>query len=340
LSSYPSNIALSRPEIAALVFMAAALPAVIQLHLLPALFAGLLLHELVHMAAPRLFGVNHPGRAKIVALTLLLTLMIVLIGGAITATVLFLRSDASSLSLLLEKMAEILDRARETLPAAMQEWIPVDASDLKDQLVAWLREHAKEVKSVSGEVGHGVVYALIGMVIGGVISLRQVTVGHMPGPLARALQQCTVRLADAFRRVVFAQVRISALNTVLTAIYLVAILPMFGVHLPLTKTMILITFLAGLLPVLGNLISNSVIVVISLSYSLHAAMGALAFLVIIHKLEYFINARIVGSQIQASAWELLLAMLVMEATFGLPGVIAAPVFYAYLKSELTGRGWV
>jgi predicted PurR-regulated permease PerM len=69
-------------------------------------------------------------------------------------------------------------------------------------------------------------------------------------------------------------------------------------------------------------------------------MGALAFLVIIHKLEYFINARIVGSQIQASAWELLLAMLVMEATFGLPGVIAAPVFYAYLKSELTGRGWV
>jgi hypothetical protein len=30
----------------------------------------------------------------------------------------------------------------------------------------------------------------------------------------------------------------------------------------------------------------------------------------------------------------------MEAAFGLAGVIAAPVFYAYLKSELTGRGWV
>lgn len=139
---------------------------------------------------------------------------------------------------------------------------------------------------------------------------------------------------------VFAQVRISALNTLLTAIYLVVVLPLFGVHLPLTKTMILITFLVGLLPVIGNLISNTVIVVISLSYSLPVAVGSLAFLVIIHKLEYFINARIVGTQIEASAWELLLAIVVMEAAFGLAGVIAAPVFYAYLKSELTSRNLV
>ena len=340
MASYPSSITLSRPEIAALVLMAAALPAIIKLHLLPGLFAGLLVHELVHMAAPRMFGVTHTGRAKIAALSLLLTLIIVVIGGAITATVLFLRSDAGSIAVLLEKMAEILDKARDTLPASMQEWIPIDASELKDQFVAWLREHASEVKSLSGEVGHGLVYALIGMVIGALISLREVQPGQTAGPLARALQQCTARLAEAFRRVVFAQVRISALNTLLTAIYLVAVLPLFGVHLPLTKTMILITFLAGLLPVLGNLISNSVIVVISLSFSLHAAMGALAFLVIIHKLEYFINARIVGAQIQASAWELLLVMVVMEAAFSLAGVIAAPVFYAYLKSELTGRGWV
>ena len=71
-----------------------------------------------------------------------------------------------------------------------------------------------------------------------------------------------------------------------------------------------------------------------------AALGSLVFLIVIHKLEYFINARIVGSQIQASAWELLLAMLVMEATFGLPGVVAAPVFYAYAKSEFSSRGLV
>ena len=90
----------------------------------------------------------------------------------------------------------------------------------------------------------------------------------------------------------------------------------------------------------GNLISNTVIVVVSLTHSPAVAVSSLVFLVLIHKLEYFLNARIVGGQINARAWELLLAMLVMEAAFGLPGVVAAPVYYAYLKDELKARGLV
>jgi len=95
--------------------------------------------------------------------------------------------------------------------------------------------------------------------------------------------------------------------------------------------------LVGLLPVIGNLISNTVIVVVSLSQSLGIAIASLAYLVIIHKFEYFLNARIVGGQIRANAWELLIAMLLMEAAFGLAGVVAAPIYYAYIKSELRRR---
>jgi predicted PurR-regulated permease PerM len=58
---------------------------------------------------------------------------------------------------------------------------------------------------------------------------------------------------------------------------------------------------------------------------------------VIHKLEYLLNARIIGGQIRASPWEILAAMLVMEAGFGVPGLVAAPIFYAYLKDELTSR---
>jgi predicted PurR-regulated permease PerM len=53
-----------------------------------------------------------------------------------------------------------------------------------------------------------------------------------------------------------------------------------------------------------------------------------------------VNARIIGGQIKARAWELLIAMLVMEAAFGIAGVIAAPVFYAYLKKELSDQGLI
>jgi predicted PurR-regulated permease PerM len=101
--------------------------------------------------------------------------------------------------------------------------------------------------------------------------------------------------------------------------------------------MIVVTFLVGLMPVLGNLVSNTIIVVISLSNSLYIAAASLVFLILIHKLEYFVNARIIGGQIQARAWELLIAMVVMEAAFGVQGVIAAPIIYAYVKKELTDR---
>ena len=130
------------------------------------------------------------------------------------------------------------------------------------------------------------------------------------------------------------QLSISLLNTTFTAIYLVIGLHLFGVHLPLTKTMIAITFIVGLLPIIGNLTSNTIVVIVSLAHSPAVAVASLVFLVVIHKLEYFLGARIVGSRIKSQIWELLIAMMVMEAMFGVPGLVAAPIYYAYLKSEL------
>jgi len=193
---------------------------------------------------------------------------------------------------------------------------------------------------IGQDVGRMLAHSLFGMIIGGMIALTSELTARDPKPLAQALAGRAEHLAIAFRRVVFAQVRISALNTTLTAIYLLVILPAIGIQMPLAKTMIAVTFVVGLLPVLGNLISNTIIVVISLSVSSLAAIGSLIFLVAIHKLEYFANARIIGGRIHARAWELLLAMLVMDAAFGVPGVIAAPIYYAYLKDELADRGLI
>jgi predicted PurR-regulated permease PerM len=139
---------------------------------------------------------------------------------------------------------------------------------------------------------------------------------------------------------VFAQVRISALNATLTGLYLLVIVPWMGIHMPFAKTMVVVTFITGLLPVIGNLISNTVIVIVSLSVSPMLAASSLVFLVLIHKLEYFVNARVMGGQIHARAWEILLAMLVMETVFGIPGLIAAPIYYAYFKNELSVRGLI
>jgi predicted PurR-regulated permease PerM len=331
----------SKHEIAAWILAGIALVLVLKLRVLPALLAGLLVYQLVHILAPRLrIVLISEQRRKIVAVTLLSAVIVVLVTFAIIGVLAFLRSDSGSLPTLLGKMADVLDSSRAKLPPSIAEMLPASPAALRATAAEWLRAHADELRKVGAGFGIGLAQVLIGLIIGAMISLHEARAGEAHGPLALALFERARRLGEAFRRIVFAQVRISALNTVLTGLYLGVVLPLLDVHLPLVKTMILVTFLAGLLPVIGNLISNTVIVIVSLSYSPFAAIGSLAFLVIIHKLEYFFNARIIGTQIRARAWELLMAMLVMEAAFGIPGVIAAPIFYAYIKDELTSRGLI
>jgi predicted PurR-regulated permease PerM len=331
----------TRVEIASWIITSIALVLVLRLHLLPALLAGLLVFELVHILAPKLRIVRvGEKRQKVIAVALLSGVIVLLITAAIFGAIAFFRSDVGSLAALLAQMADILDTSRHRLPGWIAEKLPGNAVDLQAKIVDWLRVHAGDVQSAGARFGVALVHVLIGLIIGAMVSLSEARKFDEVRPLARALGERVRRLGEAFRRIVFAQVRISALNTLLTSLYLAIVLPLLGVHLPFIKTMILVTFLAGLLPVIGNLISNTVIVIVSLSYSIYAAFGSLAYLVIIHKLEYFVNARIIGTQIRARAWELLTAMLVMEAAFGVAGVIAAPIFYAYVKDELKTRGLI
>ena len=302
--------------------------------LLAALYSGLLVYALVHLLAPVLGKKLDGQRARVIAVAVLGTVIVMtLILAGWSATAFFL-SEAGSLPVLIKKLADLLDQSRAQIPAWMASYLPESAEALKQMLADWLREHAGEAKYIGEQAGRTAVHLLIGMVVGALVAMYDTTHSHHYLPLAAAMHQRVVNLHKAFRQVVFAQVRIAALNAIFTAIFLVIILPMAGIKLPFVKTLVLVTFFAGLLPVIGNLISNTVIVVVSLSHSLSTAVIALIFLVTIHKLEYFLNARIIGTQINARAWELLAAMLVMESVFGLPGVVAAPVFYAYVKTEL------
>jgi predicted PurR-regulated permease PerM len=330
----------SAEQLAAWILAGAALLLVLRLHLMPALLAGLLVFELVHIIVPVLQPYLSSERARLLAVVVLAAVIVSAITAAILGALTFFRSEAGSVPALLQKLADILEDTRRTLPEWLVAYLPAGTEALQDSVTHWLREHAAELRSFGTEAGRAFAHVLIGMVIGAIVSLREALPRHDLKPLARVLARQAEALGDAFRRVVFAQVRISALNTLFTAIYLLVMLPLFGVHLPLVKTLVGLTFVAGLIPVIGNLISNGVILAVSLGYSAPVAASSLVFLVLVHKLEYFLNARIVGSRIQARAWELLLAMLVMEAAFGLPGVVAAPIYYAYLKSELAAHGLV
>lgn len=331
----------SRLDLAAWTISAVVLILIIELHLLPSLLAGLLVFQLVDVLTPWLrvsaFGRDGP---RLLAVTLIATLVIAVLAAAGLGAVAFLRNSAESLPILMQKMAQIMEDARAHLPDSMLAYVPTDADALRIKLVDWLRMHAGSLQLAGRDFGRSFVHVLMGMIIGALLSLQKATPRADQRPLSTTITQYAARLATAFRRVVFAQAWISAINTLFTWLYLDLVLPLFGVHLPLSKTLVAITFIAGLLPILGNLVSNTAIIIVSFSKGLPIAAVSLGYLMLIHKLEYFLNARIIGANIRASAWELLIAMLVMEAAFGIPGLIAAPIFYAYFKDMMRDKDLV
>ncbi|VVD73308.1 MULTISPECIES: AI-2E family transporter [Pandoraea] len=324
-------------ELTSYIFAAAALWMILSIHLLSAVLAGMIVFQLVHVLGPRLQLRISSERARLVAVALLSAIIVALMTALIFGVVTFFRSDAGHLQHINGRMMEAVEQARTQLPSWITDRLPADSDDIHQAVTGFLKDHTQEMSLVGKEALNAMVHIIVGLVLGALVALSSIQpVQHMQ-PLAAALSRRVTRFGDAFRRIVFAQLKISAINTVFTAIFLLGVLPLFDIHVPLRKSMIVVTFVVGLLPVVGNLISNTFIVVLSLSVSLYVAIASLVFLIVIHKLEYFLNARIVGTQIQSRAWELLLAMIVMEAAFGLPGLVAAPIYYGYLKSELAEK---
>ena len=340
-----SNSAVVRPvtraDIAAWVLAAIALALIIELRLLSSLLAGLLVFKLVDVLTPwlRLRALGHAG-PRVLAVTLIASIVIAALVGIALGIAAFLRNSEESVPLLMQRMAQIVEDARAILPEGLQRYVPQNTETLQVTIAEWLRTNASSLQLAGRGIGRTLVHILMGMIIGALLSMQKATNPIDRRPLTEEVARHAARMASVFQRVVFAQVWISLINTFFTWLYLDIVLNLFGVDLPLVKTLVALTFIVGLLPIVGNLISNTAIVIVCLSQGLPVAVASLVFLVVIHKLEYFLNARIIGSHINARAWEMLIAMLVMEAAFGIPGLIAAPIFYAYFKEELREKGLV
>jgi predicted PurR-regulated permease PerM len=322
-------------RIASFVLIGLGLVAVLQLHLLGTLLAGLLVYQLVYTFSPML-GRRIPGpRARMLVVAVIATVVVGLLVLLVLGGIHLVRRELGGAEdFWQERLMPLIDKARQHLPQSWVESLPATVEELRIAVLDQLSRHATALQAAGRESLRAIAHILVGLVLGAIISLTQARPVRGTQPLAAELTLRCRRVAQAFRDIVFAQVRISLLNTAFTALFLLGVLPLFGVHLPFSKTLVVATFVAGLLPVIGNLISNTLITVAGLSVSLPVAVAALAYLIVIHKLEYFLNARIVGERIRASAWELLVAMVLMEAIFGIVGLIAAPIYYAYLKSEL------
>ncbi len=332
-------------EVVAYVVVLGAVFFVLVQHLVSAFIVGLALYLILDRVSRRFHGSVSRGIVRPLALLVVTTATAALIALAIALVMTMLRRGAGNVPAMMEQMADILGSMRLWMGGLGIQFIPevmTDAEDFKLMIMTWLKTHAQTLRAGGLWLGMGLVHMIMGILLAILVFFRHITHHDEEnrGPLARHLVEKVDRFAHAFGRIATAQIKISAVNTILTGLYLLVALPSFGIHVPFATTLVLVTFLCGLIPVLGNLISNTVITILSLGVSFGCAVASLTFLVVIHKLEYLINSRIVGGETDSQAWEILLAIIVGEAAFGVGGVVVAPIAYAFIKRELRDRGLV
>lgn len=331
--SAPSPYAPPSARILALAAMAVGLLALLALHLLLALLSGLTafaLHRFILQDLKRRVPARQAQR---------LAMLLVLLAFGIGLTVLVegvaelsAASASGGLPRMMQLVIDTLDKLRASSPDWLATRLPTSALALHDAVSNWLHAHMAELQLWGNHTLRGLAYVLAGFVIGFLVAIDE-TPAPAKTAFAQAWRDSLLALVRAFASVAAAQLRIAAVNTLFTAIYLLLALPLLGHPIPLASTLVVITFLASLLPIVGNLVSNTAIVLVSLTVSPWLGLVSLGFLVTVHKLEYFLNAHIVGGRIHVKTYELLAAMLVMDAVFGLAGLVAAPIYYAWLSQQ-------
>ena len=239
---------------------------------------------------------------------------------------------------LLHHLAGTVLEIRQKLPPDLASHLPDELLAAQTWLVEYLQSQAHALTGWGTAGLRGLLLVYVGLVVG---ALMKGT--HAPdsrGPLRLALRKRGGDFMQAFRQIVVAQFWIAAFNAACTAAFLWIALPLAGVSMPFAASLVGLTFVAGLIPIVGNLLCNSVLTVAGVSVSPAVGLACLLFLVAIHKFEYFINAKVVGKRTNTAAWELLTVMFIGEAIFGVAGLVAAPLYYAFAKRELQDIGLI
>ncbi len=211
-----------------------------------------------------------------------------------------------------------------------------DYAGLKTVVLTEMKEDVAGAGRHAREVAFKGVQLLIGLVVAASLFLsarwgseREPGTAHdnLYSTMVRELSLRFKTFFRSFSRVIGAQIIVSTINTAITGAFLL------WNGYPYVAVIAALTFLCGLLPIVGNVLSNTLIVFVGFTISPRMALVALIFLMVIHKLEYFLNSKIVGDRIRNPMWLTLLGLVLGEKLMGVPGMVLAPVVLHYIKVE-------
>jgi predicted PurR-regulated permease PerM len=242
----------------------------------------------------------------------------------------FLKIGMSRLPMFLDRVLPRVDEITNRFGFDL----PVDnVQELRALILTSMRENERSIASTSGLLTRGFFQIILAIIVA---ALQFLTPASGAGPArqgldAELMRECGARAAlfsHSFERVMGAQIMIAGINAGMAGVF------MFALRIPFRTMLTLAAFVFGLFPIVGNLVSNSLIVASALTVSERMAVAALVFLVVVHKGGYFLYGRIVGARIEIPTWAILAGLLAGEAMMGVTGVILAPTLIFYVREEL------
>lgn len=234
------------------------------------------------------------------------------------------------------RVAQLVKETRQTLPeriAAVREnplFLELEPH-LPDteHLVESAQHYAANVAKSAADLGHLVIYALVGLILAIVYfldeeRLRAFRQSLAPDSLFGTLTRWGEFVADAVSLTVQLQFIVAAANALLT----LPVLLLIGVpHVPM---LMLLIFVSGLIPVVGNLISGAVLSVVAYQTKGFVGVGLFIGLTfVLHKLEsYFLNPRLAARHVPLPGFVLILSLIAWEHLLGFVGLFMSfPFLY-------------
>jgi predicted PurR-regulated permease PerM len=234
------------------------------------------------------------------------------------------------------RVARLIVETRETLPArlesikenelflALQEHLPDG-----EQLAEKLSHYGTELAQSAAGLGHFVIAFVIGLVLAIVFYFDEEKVRafratldpkSLTGTLALWLEHTT----EAVSLTVQLQLIVAGVNAVLT----LPVLLLIGVpHVP---ALMLLIFISGLIPVIGNIVSGAVLCLVA--YQVKGVFGVGLFIgltFVLHKIEsYFLNPRLTSRHVKLPGFLLIMSLIAWEHLLGISGLfLSFPILY-------------
>ena len=232
-----------------------------------------------------------------------------------------------------DKLPERIAAVREhPWYVALDEYLP-DSEGLAKSA----EHYAQDVAKSAAAVGRVLIAAVVGFILAVVYFLDQDRIrafrdSLMPRSLFGTLVRWFEHLAESVSLTVQLQLVVAGCNAVLT----LPVLLLIGVpHVPALMAFIFVT---GLIPVVGNMISGWVLIV--MAFQVKGWVGVVIFVVltfVLHKIEaYYLNPRLTARHVALPSFVLILSIIAWEHLLGFAGLFMSfPVLYlaGKLRSE-------